>query len=136
MPRSNTNKSEISGLVTGGPNLDKTPSGTHVLRLEVRSRRFSRRDEKQVEYYDLLDVVVYGPAAKRLAEQITRGSVVEVIGRLESRMRPVTVDGEVVHDSSDKKVTYRAVRVVATTLAVFSSHAETSEDSASEARAS
>ena len=123
MPRSNRNKINLSGLVVAEPELT-VENGSDVLHMEVRSRRYRRRRGELAEYYDFLNVDVHGPTAKRTDGLVCNGMVVDITGRVEARDRPVLVDGECIHDSEGKKVTYRAVRIVATRVKPLSSPAK------------
>jgi len=120
MPRSNRNKVNLSGLVMDEPELT-VGNGSDVLRMEVRSRRYRRRKDEEVEFFDFLKIDIHGQYARQTAGRVRKRMVVDVTGRLEARDRPVVVDGEYVYDSEDQQVTYPAVTIVATRVKPLSS---------------
>jgi pyruvate/2-oxoglutarate dehydrogenase complex dihydrolipoamide acyltransferase (E2) component len=120
MPRSNRNKVNLSGLVVAAPELT-VENDSDVLHMEVRSRRYRRRGDQLVEYYDLVNIDVHGRRAKPASERVCNGMVVDITGRIEARDRPLQVDGEYVYDAEGKRVTYRAVTIVATRVSPLSS---------------
>ncbi len=124
MRRSNKNRTYVTGLVTQGPDLE-VENGTTVLHMQVRSRRFRMKAGEEVEYFDLLEVDMHGANAERAAERVSPHTVVEVVGRLEARQRPVMADGQFVYERTDKgrrrRVTYPAVTIVASRIRPLSS---------------
>jgi len=134
MPHSNKNQTVLSGLLVAEPEL-QVENERPVLHMEVRSRRFCKRRGEWVEYYEYLDIDVHGDQARPLDERLSKGDVVDIAGRLESRKRPVLVDGEFVYDGEEEKVTYRAVTIVATKVTPLSSRPTEAEPDKSGAAA-
>lgn len=137
MRRSNKNRVYLTGLVMEGPDLD-VEDGAAVLHMKVRSRRFRMKAGEEVEYFDLLDVDMHGANAERAAECVKTHTVVEVLGRLEARKRPVKADGRFVYEHTKKgkqKVTYWAVTIVASRIQPLSSPSTAEEASPDEGRA-
>ena len=83
----------IVGNATRDPELRFTPSGTPVCNFGVAwNRRFERSGE-QVEEVSFFDVTCWSSLAENVAESITKGARVVVLGRLDQRSWE-TPDGE------------------------------------------
>jgi len=138
MRRSNKNRTYVTGLVMQGPDLE-VENGTTVLHIKVRSRRFRMKAGEEVEYFDLLDVAMHGANAERAAERVGKHTVVEIIGRLEARQRPVKVDGGFVYERTrtggKRKVTYPAVTIVASRIRPLSSPSADQDEPSEESQA-
>ena len=78
------NKSIIMGRLTADPELRNTPSGTAVISFCVAvDRSFKKGEERQT---DFIDCVAWSSTAEFITKYFRKGSMIIVIGRLQSRM--------------------------------------------------
>jgi single-strand DNA-binding protein len=81
------NRAEIIGRLTHDPELRYTPTGKAVAQLAIATNAYLGQDEdgerrESVEYHD---VVVWGPTAETTARYLSKGRLVFVDGRLQTR---------------------------------------------------
>ena len=81
------NRAEIIGRLTRDPELRYTPNGRAVVQLAIATNAFLGQDDggdrrEAVEYHD---VVLWGPQAETVAKYLTKGRLVFVEGRLQTR---------------------------------------------------
>lgn len=82
----NLNKALIAGRLTRDPELKALPSGSSVCTFSLATNHsYKDRDGKQQETVEYHNVVVYGKAAENCGRYLTRGAIVLVEGRLQTR---------------------------------------------------
>lgn len=79
------NKVFLLGNLTRDPDLRYTPSGTAVADLGLAVNRRYTSDGQLHEEVLFIGVVVWGKAAEAAAEYLSKGSLLHVEGRLQSR---------------------------------------------------
>lgn len=115
MPPSNKNRAEVSGLVLS-KHRRTTQNGKPALRLKVRSRHFGTMDGEREEFFDPIDVEVRGDYADVVDGEVDPGTVIDSVGRLEVRKRPVKANGRTVYERKRgrrRQKTYWSTIVVA-----------------------
>ncbi len=82
----NLNKAIIAGRMTADPQLRQTAAGMAVASFGVATNRFwkdkSGADQKEVEFHN---IVVWGRQAEIVSKFLTKGALVLVEGRLQTR---------------------------------------------------
>jgi single-strand DNA-binding protein len=81
------NRAEIIGRLTRDPELRYTPNGRAVVQLAIATNAYLGQDEdgerrEAVEYHD---VVLWGPTAETTARYLSKGRLIFVEGRLQTR---------------------------------------------------
>ncbi len=79
------NKVVLVGNLGRDPELFHTQSGQAVARLSVATNEIWMKDGERQRRTEWHRVVVWGPRAERLAEQLGKGNLVYVEGRLRTR---------------------------------------------------
>lgn len=76
------NTAQILGNATKTPELRVTPSGKHVLQLDIATNYKTQEGKEIPEFHR---VVVWGKTAEIVSQKITQGTRVFVEGRLQTR---------------------------------------------------
>ena len=79
---SDINKIVVQGRLTRDAELRYIPSGTAVTDLSLASNRFYKQNDERKEETVFVDVTVWGKTAEVLAEYLTKGTHITVVGRL------------------------------------------------------
>jgi single-strand DNA-binding protein len=79
------NKVTLIGNLGRDPELFQTQSGRGVARLSIATNEVWTKDGERQRRTEWHRVVVWGPRAERIAEQLRRGTPVYVEGRLRTR---------------------------------------------------
>lgn len=78
------NKGILMGRLTADPELRATPQGTPVCSFTLAvNRSFVKQGEQQA---DFLDIVAWGKTAEFVSKYFSKGQLVAVSGRIQSRM--------------------------------------------------
>lgn len=104
------NKSILMGRLTADPELRATPQGTPVCSFTLAvNRSFAKQGEQQA---DFLDIVAWGKTAEFVSKYFSKGQLVAVAGRIQSRMwedkqgnkrKSVEIVAEEVHFAEPKR---------------------------------
>lgn len=81
----NGNQIVISGRLTRDPELKVIPSGKSVARLGVASDYRYKKNDEWVGVPSFFDVEVWDETAENVAESLSKGDAVIVVGRMEQR---------------------------------------------------
>ncbi|MBI5732102.1 MAG: single-stranded DNA-binding protein [Candidatus Magasanikbacteria bacterium] len=82
----NFNRAVILGRVTKDPELRTTPSGQNVTSFGVATNRYwTNRDGQKQEQVEFHNVVAWGKLAEICAKYLTKGGLVLIEGRLQTR---------------------------------------------------
>ena len=83
------NRVQLIGRLTHEPELRYTPDGTPVCGFKVATNRYTHKDGEKQELTDYHDVVAWSNGRNKLAElcaeHLTKGRLVYVEGRLQTR---------------------------------------------------
>ena len=104
------NKGILMGRLTADPELRATPQGTPVCSFTLAvNRSFAKQGEQQA---DFLDIVAWGKTAEFVSKYFSKGQLVAVAGRIQSRMwedkqgnkrKSVEIVAEEVHFAEPKR---------------------------------
>ena len=72
----------LEGNLTRDPELRETPKGTPVCSFSVASNRFYRYEEELQKEVSFFDIETWARSAERCGEELSKGRVVRVVGRL------------------------------------------------------
>ena len=104
------NKAILMGRLVADPELRATPNNTPVCSFTLAVNRRTKPDEQQVA--DFLDIVAWGKTAEFVSKYFSKGQLVAVAGRIQSRMwedkqgnkrKSVEVVAEEVHFAEPKR---------------------------------
>lgn len=80
------NQAILMGNLTRDPELRQTPGGQSVCSFSLAlNRQWKNQQGETQEAVDFVDVVAWGPLGERVAQYVTKGRPVLVVGRLQSR---------------------------------------------------
>lgn len=80
------NQAILMGNLTRDPEVRQTPTGQSVCSFSLAlNRSYKDASGEWKEVVDFIDVVAWGPLGERVAQYVTKGRPVLVVGRLQSR---------------------------------------------------
>ena len=77
------NNLSLTGRITRDAELKHTPGGTAIANFGVASNRWYKKGEEFVKDTLFLDVTLWGKAAEAKTPQLTKGSPINLVGRLQ-----------------------------------------------------
>ena len=81
----NLNKVFLIGNLTRDPEMRSLPSGQSVASFSIATNRTYKRDGKQEKQTEFHNIVAFGRLAEIASQYLTRGKMVYVEGRLQTR---------------------------------------------------
>ena len=81
----NVNKAILIGRLTRDPELKSLPSGFNVCNLSLAINSSYKKGDEKVEAVEYIDVIVFGASAENSAKYLTKGQIVCVEGRIQTR---------------------------------------------------
>lgn len=80
------NSATLYGNLTRDPELKALPSGVNVCNISIATNRtYKDKSDKKVEQVEYHNVVAFGKQADLIAQYLTKGSPIYVVGRLQTQ---------------------------------------------------